>query len=233
MVYLIPSFLDAGAHDTLTPGVLNALRSCQLFFVENERSARRFIKSIWKECIIDDYEWIRADRDTVQDTETRQAFVNALKAKKNIAILSEAGCPGIADPGQELVALAHQHLVPVRPLVGPSAILLALMGSGMNGQQFSFCGYLPIEKDLRMKKIRELEKESAQKKMTQVFMETPYRNQALLETLLKTCQKDTRLCIAASLTAPDEFILTKRVGEWRGALPDLHKKPCLFLLLAE
>jgi 16S rRNA (cytidine1402-2'-O)-methyltransferase len=233
LVYLIPTFLDTTAPETLSGEVLPALKKCNMFFVENERTARRFVKSIWKEMVIDDYEWVLADRRTVHESVTRNQFTEALKAGKNIGVMSEAGCPGIADPGQELVALAQKLGIQVKPLVGPSAILLSLMASGLNGQTFCFSGYLPIEKELRIKKIRELEMESGKKKMTQLFMETPYRNEALLEDILKTCHKNTKLCIAASLTGEDEFILTRPVGEWHGVLPDLHKKPCIFLLLAE
>lgn len=233
MVYLIPTLLDADAQDTLPESITHAVKKCSIFFVENERSARRFLKKIWNEMVIDDYQWVLADRKTVYEPLARQLFTTALRQGKNIGILSEAGCPGIADPGQELVALAHQQGIAVKPLVGPSSILLALMGSGLNGQTFCFSGYLPIDKEQRAKKIRELETESALKKRTQIFMETPYRNQAMLETLLHTCKKETLLCVAAGLTGPEEFILTKRIGEWKQPLPDLHKKPCLFLLLAE
>jgi 16S rRNA (cytidine1402-2'-O)-methyltransferase len=233
LVYLIPTLLDEEAIHTLSQEVAAAIRNCSVFFVENERSARRFVKKVWKEMVIDDFQWVLADQKTVHEAHTRQLFSDALASGKNIGILSEAGCPGIADPGQELVALAHQQGVTVKPLVGPSSILLALMASGLNGQTFCFSGYLPIEKELRTKKIRELELESVQKNRTQIFMETPYRNQAMLEALLNTCKKNTLLCIAAGLTGPKEFILTKPIGEWKNVLPDLHKKPCLFLLLAQ
>ena len=157
----------------------------------------------------------------------------SLDAGKTIGVISEAGCPGVADPGQDLVALAHQHHHPVKPLVGPNSILLALMASGLNGQVFAFNGYLPISSPERTKCIQELESLSARKKMTQIFMETPYRNNALLSALLGTCKKNSRLCLAANLTGPDEFIQTRTIGEWKTSPPDLHKKPTIFLLLAE
>ena len=155
-----------------------------------------------------------------------------LREGKNVGIISEAGCPGIADPGQLLIAIAHQAGATIKPLVGPSSILLALMGSGMNGQQFQFLGYLPIDNGQRIKTIRELELESARKNTTQIFIETPYRNNQLLETLLKSCNPATRLCIAANLTASNEFIHTKSITEWKKNLPDIHKQPAIFLMHA-
>jgi 16S rRNA (cytidine1402-2'-O)-methyltransferase len=138
----------------------------------------------------------------------------------------------VADPGQLLLAAAHQTGAIIRPLVGPSAILLALMGSGMNGQQFKFVGYLPIEVTQRVRMIRELENESMKKKCTQLFIETPYRNNQLLETLLKTCKHTTQICIASNLTGPSEFLKTKTVGEWKNNLPDLNKQPSIFCMYA-
>jgi 16S rRNA (cytidine1402-2'-O)-methyltransferase len=150
---------------------------------------------------------------------------------KTIGIISEAGCPGVADPGQELVQLAQQHGAVIKPLVGPNSILLALMGSGLNGQQFRFAGYLPIEVSERIKAIKNLETESGAKGCTQIFIETPYRNNQVVETVLKTCHPQTRFCIAVDLTAPTESIQTKTVQQWKGAVPQLHKRPAIFLLL--
>jgi 16S rRNA (cytidine1402-2'-O)-methyltransferase len=160
------------------------------------------------------------------------AFRQKIKEGKNIAIISEAGCPGIADPGQALVAVAQEMNVVVKPLVGPSSILLALMASGMNGQQFEFVGYLPIDSLERNKAITALEITSQKKNSTQIFIETPYRNNQLLETLLKTCKPSTRLCIAAELTSEREYIKTKTIAEWRKEKTDFHKKPVIFLLMS-
>jgi 16S rRNA (cytidine1402-2'-O)-methyltransferase len=159
-------------------------------------------------------------------------FKQKIKEGKNIAIISEAGCPGIADPGQVLVAAAQEMNVTVNPLVGPSSILLALMASGMNGQQFEFVGYLPIDVQERNKTIMALELSSQKKNSTQIFIETPYRNNQLLETLLKVCKPSTKLCIAAELTSVAEYVKTKSIAEWRKEKTDLHKKPVIFLLHA-
>ena len=150
---------------------------------------------------------------------------------KDAGIISEAGCPGVADPGAEVVKYAHQKNIKVVPFAGPSAILLSLMASGFNGQQFAFHGYLPIEKRDRVQALRALEKEMQQRNQTQIFMETPYRNNKLLEDLLQTLHPETRLCIAANITSPEhEFIQTKTIQQWNGKLPDIHKQPAVFLI---
>jgi 16S rRNA (cytidine1402-2'-O)-methyltransferase len=232
-VYLIPSLLHESATPSLPSYIIDAVKDCQCFFVENERSARRFLKSVWKEIVIDNYEWYVADKTTVEQPATINEFRKKIKEGKNIGIISEAGCPGIADPGQQLVAVAHRESAYVKPLVGPSSILLALMASGMNGQQFCFLGYLPIDTGHRVKTIRDIETESQKKNATQVFMETPYRNNQLLELLLKTCKPSTLLCIAADITAPTEFIQTKTINDWKKQTPDLHKRPVIFCLLCQ
>ncbi len=243
-LYLIPCFLDEQALQPIPPYILDAVKQCQVFFVENERSARRYLKMLWKEMVIDDYEWFTIHK---AEEEVRAAFRQKLKAGLSIGLISEAGCPGIADPGQLLTAVAHEAGASIRPLVGPSSILLALMASGMNGQQFRFCGYLPVDAAGRAKTLRDLETESGQRDCTQVFIETPYRNNQLLETILQTCKPTTRLCIAANITGPDEFIRTRTVAEWRAGtatrndqagggaatLPDLHKQPTIFCLYAK
>lgn len=233
MVYLVPSLLNDQATATLPAYVVDAVKNCTVFFVENERTARRYLKSIWKEINIDACEWVLADKTTVSLPETRRHFEAALQAQKNIAILSEAGCPGVADPGQQLVAIAHEHQHPVKPLVGPNSILLALMASGLNGQQFCFNGYLPIAAAERVQRIKALERESARKQETQIFMETPYRNKALLDTLLNTCHNHTRLCIAVSITGPEESIQTRTIADWKQRKPELNKQPAIFLLQAQ
>ena len=229
VIYLIPSFLSEDSVETIPVYIIDAIKNCKVIFAENERTARRFLKSMCKEIVIDDYEWF-----TIHKAEAEQiaTFKQKIKEEKNIAIISEAGCPGIADPGQILVHAAQQMNVAVKPLVGPSSILLALMASGMNGQQFQFVGYLPIDAQPRTQKLKELEEESARKKCTQIFIETPYRNNQLLETILKTCKPTTQLCIASELTSKNEFIKTKSIADWKNEKIDLHKKPVIFLLLA-
>lgn len=180
--------------------------------------------------VIDNYEWVVANKDNVNDPALIHAFQKAIRSGKNIGIISEAGCPGVADPGQALVQLAHKEKARVVPLVGPSSILLALMASGMSGQQFRFLGYLPIDRVQRAKAIREMEQEAQRKQCTQVFMETPYRNNQMLETLVETCQPNTLLGIAANITGSTEFIRTATIAEWKKKLPDLHKQPVIFTL---
>jgi 16S rRNA (cytidine1402-2'-O)-methyltransferase len=226
-IYLIPSVLEESATETIVPYTIDAVKKCQVIFAENERTARRFLKSICKEIVIDDYEWFTIHK---AEHEVLQAFKQKITAGKNIAIMSEAGCPGIADPGQILIAAAQEMNATIKPLVGPSSILLALMASGMNGQQFEFVGYLPIDNLERNKTITALENASQKKNSTQIFIETPYRNNQLLENLLKTCKPTTRLCIAAELTGPNEFIKTKTIADWKKEKTDFHKKPVIFLL---
>jgi 16S rRNA (cytidine1402-2'-O)-methyltransferase len=228
-VYLIPTFLDEDGMEALPDYILQAVKDSEVFFVENERSARRYLKKLWKEMEIDRYDWfiIHKSEDIV-----KQKFLQLLKEGKKIAILSEAGCPGIADPGQMLVAAAQESGVQVKPLVGPNSVILALMASGMNGQHFQFHGYLPIEKSERNRKIRELENISRIENSSQIFIETPYRNLSLLESILNNCQNTTRLCIAVNLTGKSEFIQTKSVENWRKAIPDINKQPAIFILQA-
>jgi 16S rRNA (cytidine1402-2'-O)-methyltransferase len=226
-VYLIPSLLAEEGFDAIPPYIVEAIKDCQIFFVENERTTRRYFKQIWKEMVIDEYEW------HVISEKTAVTFKQKLKEGKNIGIVSEAGCPGVADPGQALVSIAQEMNVVVKALVGPNSILLALMASGMNGQQFQFVGYLPIDNNQRVKAIKDLETESAKKKCTQVFIETPYRNNQLIEALLKNANNATRLCIAVDITGKDEWIKTKTIEEWQKNKPDIHKRPAIFLLYAE
>jgi len=229
VLYLIPSFLDEEGLDALPAYLLTAIQDTEVFFVENERSARRFLKKLWKEIDIDRYPWfvIHKAEETL-----KQEFLKQIKLGKHIAIISEAGCPGIADPGQILVAAAQEAGIQVKPLVGPSSILLALMASGMNGQHFQFHGYLPIEGSERIRRIKELESLSRKEGSAQLFIETPYRNLSLLDSLLKSCSGSTRLCIAVNLTSKTESIQTKTIDAWRDAVPDINKKPAIFILQA-
>ena len=226
-IYLIPSALDEMAVNTIPLYIIDAVKNCKVIFAENERTARRFLKSICKEIVIDDFEWFTIHK---AEEEQKNSFRQKIKENKNIAIISEAGCPGIADPGQILIEVAQQMNVTVKPLVGPSSILLALMASGMNGQQFEFVGYLPIDNGERIKTIKELETTSQKKRSTIIFIETPYRNNQLIESLLRTCKPTTKICIAAELTGSNEFIKTKTVSEWKNEKTDFHKKPVIFLL---
>ena len=228
-IYLIPSVLDEMAINTIPLYIIDAVKNCQVIFAENERTARRFLKSICKEIVIDDFEWFTIHK---AEEEQKNSFRQKIKENKNIAIISEAGCPGIADPGQILIEVAQQMNVTIKPLVGPSSILLALMASGMNGQQFEFVGYLPIDNGERIKTIKELETTSQKKRSTIIFIETPYRNNQLIESLLRTCKPTTKICIAAELTGTNEFIKTKTVSDWKNEKNDFHKKPVIFLLLA-
>jgi 16S rRNA (cytidine1402-2'-O)-methyltransferase len=228
-VYLIPAFLDEEGMDALPAYILSAVQSAEVFFVENERSARRYLKRLWKEMEIDRYPWFVIHK---AEEEVKKEFLQQINLGKQIAILSEAGCPGIADPGQILVAAAQEAGALVKPLVGPNSILLALMASGMNGQHFQFHGYLPIDHAERSRRIRELEILSRKDGSAQLFIETPYRNLSLLETLLKICSNLTRLCIAVNLTGKSESIQTKTVEAWRKAVPDINKQPAIFILQA-
>ena len=228
-VYLIPTFLYEQALETIPSYVLENIKQCQSFFVENERSARRFLKQIWREMVIEDYQWLTIHK---AEEEVQEVFIKLLNDGKNIGIISEAGCPGVADPGQLLVNVAQKMGAIVKPLVGPSSILLSLMASGMNGQRFQFVGYLPIDNQERKNVLKELENESVKKNCTQIFIETPYRNNQLIKQILETCKPQSQLCIAVDITAPAESILTKTVAEWKQDLPDIHKRLAIFLFHA-
>lgn len=216
-----------GATETIPTYIVDAVKQCTVFFVENERTARRFLKSIWREMVIDNYRWYTIHK---AEAEVISAFAQHLKQRENIGIISEAGCPGVADPGQLLVAKAQEMNVAVKPLVGPSSILLSLMASGLNGQSFRFHGYLPIDAGERKKVLQQLEDEILKKGTTQIFIETPYRNDALVKDILQACKPHTKLCIAADITSAQELIATKPLKDWKQNVPALHKKPVIFLL---
>jgi 16S rRNA (cytidine1402-2'-O)-methyltransferase len=228
-LYLVPNHL--GHEDTyFTIPSEVAARACGLryFIVENIRTARRFLKLLDKEMDIDNSTFFVLDKHT--GPKEFSTFLEPISRGHDIGIISEAGCPGVADPGAEIVKIAHHKDIKVVPMVGPSSILLALMASGMNGQNFAFNGYLPIDKNERSKAIKQLESRSTKEKQTQLFIEAPYRNNALANDILKYCRPDTLLCLACHLTLPDEFVETRPVSAWKGALPDLHKKPTMFLI---
>jgi 16S rRNA (cytidine1402-2'-O)-methyltransferase len=230
-LYLIPTLLaDDTAQQVLPAAIQEVINKTDAYFVENVRSARRFITGLKTERVIDETTFFELDKDT-PPAETRRQIQELTERKRNAGVLSEAGCPGVADPGAVIVGMAHSLGWRVEPLVGPSSILLALMASGMSGQSFVFHGYLPIERQDRARAVRHLEKEAQQRQQTQIFMETPYRNDALFAEVLANCQPNTRLCVACNLTAPDAFVRTLTVREWKAQVPDLRKKPTVFLLL--
>jgi 16S rRNA (cytidine1402-2'-O)-methyltransferase len=235
-LYLIPVTLgDDNIHAllprSLPPDVIKIAQNLEHFVVETEKPARHFLSAIKtakpvRELTLNLLNEHTLDKDVA-------ALLAPLLAGKDVGLMSDAGCPGVADPGAKLVALAHKKGIKVVPFVGPSSILLSLMASGLNGQQFAFLGYLPVDKVARIAKLKEIEKRSQTIRETQIFIETPYRNQQMLDALLNTCSANTRLCVACHVSLQDELIVTKRISEWKqGALPDLNKKPTVFLLLA-
>lgn len=226
-VYLIPCPIGEDALETIPAYVKDIALRLKHFYVENERSARRYLKALDKSIIIDELELLPMNKQQPPDIDKAKAL---LKAGKDIGIISEAGCPAIADPGNLVVMAAHEVNAKVKPLVGPNSMLLALIASGMNGQRFAFHGYLPIQKNERVQAIKKLEQESKQLQQTQLFMETPYRNNQLLEQLIQHCQPYTLLCIAADITSENEFIKTASIKDWKKNLPDIHKRPAVFLL---
>ena len=227
-LFLIPTILAPDTQESVLPPQIKAVVSeLNVFFVEELRTARRFISSLKLNKVIDEITFYELNKDTPPD----QTLAQLKKLNTDAGIISEAGCPGIADPGAVAVGFAHQLGHKVVPLVGPSSILMALMSSGFNGQSFVFHGYLPIDKVLKIKALQNLEQTANKKHQTQIFMETPFRNNQLLEDILQTLNAETLLCIACNVTAEDEFIKTLPIKIWRKSTPDLHKKPTIFLLL--
>ncbi len=228
-LYLIPSSLGNSKLNSIIPEynskIINQLDE---FIVENIRTARRFLKKTGFEKSFDNITFHILNKHSDQ-TEIL-SYLNSLDKGKDIGLLSEAGTPCIADPGAEIVRMAHQKNIRIIPLVGPSSIFLALMASGFNGQNFVFHGYLPIKKYLKTNKIKTLEKDAKQKDQTQIFIETPYRNKQLLDSIIETCNKETLLCIACNITLENEFIITKTIAEWSKTPPDIDKRPTVFLL---
>ncbi len=230
-LYLIPVIIaESTVDNVILPQVREIVKNTDHFLVENIRTARRFISALKTGKPIEDIHFEVLDKKT-DETKVKD-FLKPVLSGKDLGIMSEAGCPGIADPGSKAVLLAHQLGIQVIPLVGPSSIFLALMASGFNGQKFKFHGYLPIDKGERVKTIRQLERASQQQNQTQIFMDTPYRNNQLLEDLIKNCSKNTLLCIAKDITGAGEFIKTKSMAEWKTTKPELHKIPVIFVLYA-
>lgn len=228
-VYLIPIPVAEGALHTLSPEILKHTLEIKHFFAENVRTARRFLKALHPALVIEEINFSEIDKREGADMSVLKQWLNE---GHSIGIMSEAGCPGIADPGAEVVAVAHRMGAKVVPLTGPSSLLLALMASGLNGQSFCFSGYLPVKDPDRSQRIKALELISRKEKQTQLFIETPYRNNALLDELLKHCGNETRLCVAQNITAPDEYIRTMTINDWKKNKPTLQKQPAIFLILA-
>lgn len=228
-LYLIPSTLgDVAPLEVMPISVKKVIEDVDIFIVENEKTARRFIKSICPNKTQSRLKLFSLNKFT--DPAEIPNYLIPCQAGQSIGLISDAGCPGIADPGAEVVRLAHKEHIQVIPFVGPSSILLAMMSSGMNGQNFAFNGYLPIDKTERKSKIKQLEKRSFIEKQAQLFIETPYRNDNLLKDLCQILYPDTRICVACDLTLSTEFIKTKSAREWKNTPTDLHKRPTIFIL---
>ncbi len=228
-LYLIPTTLgEVEPADVLPQSIMRTIGFIDHYIVENEKTARRFIKSVAPEKVQAELKISVLNKHT-EISEHNQMIAPCLQGI-NIGLMSEAGCPGIADPGAAIVKLAHEKNIQVVPLVGPSSILLAMMGSGMNGQSFAFNGYLPIDKSEKKSVLKTLERLSFEKKQSQIFIETPYRNNKMAEDLLQALQPSTLLCIAADLTLPTEFLVTRTIAEWKRSIPDLHNKPAIFII---
>lgn len=225
-LYLIPTTLSENSTHTIPIYISDVIKKCDVFVVENVKTARRFIKSIVKEKNIDDCVFVEFDKHHNYTFDEQYLFT---LNDKHIGLMSEAGTPCVADPGHKMVQLAHELKWKVVPLVGPSSIILALMASGFNGQQFAFNGYLPIEPKERRNKIQEMEK-LAHKNYTQIFMDTPYRNNKTFEELKQYCHSKTLLCIACNITTSNELVATQAIFSWKKTAIDLNKKPCIFIL---
>lgn len=229
-LYLIPTILAEGKFDTIPVQVRTELKRLSYFLVENVRTSRRYISGLKLGLRIEDLEFKELSKKTL-DSDVAVLMKPVLEGE-SVGILSESGCPGIADPGAKAVTFAHEHNIEVVPLVGPTSVVLALMGSGMNGQKFTFNGYLPIKSSDLQRKIRELEQTSAKEYSSEIFIETPYRNNQLLENIIKIGNPETRLCIAKDLTGENEFIKTMSLRKWKSQKIDLHKIPCIYILQA-
>ncbi len=229
-LYFIPVTLgDDKIENALPQEAIKIARALDTFIVENEKTARRFLSLLKTEKPVRELALSPLNEHTTD--QQLPALLAPLLAGKNVGLMSEAGCPGIADPGARIAALAHQKNIRVSPLIGPSSILLSLMASGMNGQRFTFLGYLPTDKSARIQKLREIEQRAHKFNESQIFIETPYRNQHMLEDILQSCQPNTKLCLGRNVSLENEFIKTRTIGAWKQVeLPDLHKQPTVFIL---
>ncbi|MDR2840407.1 MAG: SAM-dependent methyltransferase [Paludibacter sp.] len=228
-LYLIPTSLGETRLENILPQYnFQIIAELRFFVVENVRTARRFLKEVNRDINIDELTFFTLNEHTAESE--KAAMLKPLLDGNDMGIISEAGCPAIADPGAEIVALAQKANIKIVPLVGPSSIFLALMASGFNGQNFAFSGYLPIDAKERTKKLKTLENRAYNENQSQIFIETPYRNNKMLSDIVTSCNSETKLCIAADITLETEFIKTKKVAEWKRALPDLNKRPCIFII---
>lgn len=228
---MIPSQLGESDFKSVFPdNNWSVILGIKYFVVENLRSARRFLKLIDKSIVIDDLHFEILDKRT--SSESLSSFLDPIKQGFDVGVISEAGCPGVADPGAEVALLAHENDIDIVPLVGPSSILIAQMASGLNGQSFAFNGYLPIKGNAPIKELQKFENRSRQENQSQIFIEAPYRNMQLLELMLKTLSPQTKLCIATGLTTEQEYVKTKTIKQWKGKLPSIHKIPTIFIFLA-
>ena len=228
-LYLIPVTLGDTSIEKVLPSYnKEIILGIKHFIVEDVRSARRFLKKVERSINIDELSFYTLNKHT--SAEEISGYLKPLLGGESMGVISEAGCPAVADPGADVVAIAQRKNLKVVPLVGPSSIILSVMGSGFNGQSFAFHGYLPIDPSERIKRIKVLEQRIYSENQTQLFIETPYRNNKMMEDVVKNCRPQTKLCIAANITCEDEYIKTKTVKEWQGKLPDLSKIPCIFLI---
>lgn len=228
-LYLLPVTLGETPLSNVLPQYNSeVIAGIRHFIVEDVRSARRFLRKVDPQFDIDGSTFYELNKHT--SPEAVAGYLKPLQAGNPVGVISEAGCPAVADPGADVVAIAQRKGLKVVPLVGPSSIILSVMASGFNGQSFAFNGYLPIKPDERAKKLRQLEQRIYNEDQTQLFIETPYRNGKMLEDILANCRPQTKLCIAANLTCADEYVQTRTVKDWRGRVPDLSKIPCIFLL---
>ena len=227
-LYLIPTTLgDSGLDSVIPKNIQELIPTIKHFIVENIRTARRYLKLVDRNIDIDELSFYELNKHSSPDAIS--GYLKAIK-EHDIGIISEAGCPGVADPGADVVKLAHEKNIRIIPLVGPSSILLSMMASGFNGQSFAFNGYIPIKDGERVKKIKQLENRSANENQTQIFIEAPYRNMKLLEDLSKECSAGTQICVAVDITLETEFIKTLPAKQWKNEMPELHKRPTIFLL---
>lgn len=230
-IYLVPTTMGESSVTSVIPNdVLTKIINLEYFIVENIRTARRYLKKVDRSIDIDELTFFELNKHTSPNDIA--SFLKPVDEGNDIGIISEAGCPGVADPGADVVKIAHEKQIKVIPLVGPSSILMSLMASGMNGQNFAFVGYLPIKSGERSRVVKDLEARSRREQQTQIFIEAPYRNSQLLSDLLKTCGASTRICIACDITQDNEMIKTKTVAQWQKQLPNIQKRPTIFLLQA-
>ncbi|WKW47620.1 SAM-dependent methyltransferase [Myroides sp. JBRI-B21084] len=228
-LYLIPVMLgDTAANEVVPASVIRAVSLIDDYVVENSKVARKFIKAMVPEKVQASLQLFELNKHT--NSNELKSFIQPLLEGKNMGLMSDAGCPGVADPGAVIVAMAHEKGIKVVPLVGPSSILLSLMGSGMNGQSFTFNGYLPIDKTDKRTMLKNLEKWSFERNQSQLFIETPYRNNQLIEEMVQVLHPNTLLCVACDLTLPTEIMLTKPISFWKKHKIDLHKRPCIFII---